>query len=160
MGEVIVKYYNNRIFADISLKKYLFGFGKEKGKVIELNPYECFYIIKKRKGILEFEKKKIKDILEIIKILKIDLVIYRVFEDLRDRGYFIKIYKNKYIIVYEKGTDIERYLCYPIHERHIIESKEINYLLELCKKLHIELLIAVVDIEGDVTYYKIKELRI
>ena len=90
---------------------------------------------------------------------------YRVFSDLRDRGYVVKtaLKFGAEFRVYEKGIrpgeDHAKWIVFPVYESagftwHDFAAK--NRVAHSTKK---NLLIAIVDDEGDVTYYEIKWLK-
>ncbi len=92
---------------------------------------------------------------------------YLIFRDLRKRGLFVKLSeKNKdddlYIIKKENGEGEKEklYLISAFSERDIIDINKIKYLIESAVKQSGELWFAIVDEEGDLTYYVVSKLNI
>jgi len=92
---------------------------------------------------------------------------YLIFRDLRKRGLFVKLSeKNKdddlYIIKKENGEGEKEklYLISAFSERDIIDINKIKYLIESAVKQNGELWFAIVDEEGDLTYYVVSKLNI
>ncbi len=141
----------------------IFGFGKKVEGGYLYDPYEALYVIEKGRGVLIKDNKEIKDFSEAIKILNIDLYTYFVFRDLRDRGYYIKVKKERFIDVWVKGSNPlyadPDWLCYVTYEETTMTWQDFLNLLEQAKKEGKRLLLAVVDSENDVTYYEIYEIR-
>ncbi len=92
-------------------------------------------------------------------------VCYRVFADLRSRGYIVKtaLKFGAEFRVYDRGVkpgeDHARWVVFPVHESealtwHAFAAK--NRVAHSTKK---RLLIGVVDDEGDVSYWEVRWLR-
>jgi tRNA-intron endonuclease len=83
---------------------------------------------------------------------------YLVFKDLRNRGHAIKLCKeDKKINFYEFKN---KYLVTTFSERDFLDIDETKKLLISVKKDNKELWFAIVDEEGDLTYYKVSLLDI
>ncbi|MDH7506717.1 MAG: tRNA-intron lyase [Candidatus Thermoplasmatota archaeon] len=83
---------------------------------------------------------------------------YLVYKDLRKRGHIIKLFKeDKKIIFYELKNN---FLIKTFSERDIFDIDETKKLLKNAKKKDKQLWFAIVDEEGDLTYYKINLLEI
>ena len=134
--------------------KSSFGESKE-GKII-YSVYEVLYLIEKRQVKLLKNNKEIK-FSELLK--KADSALYEVFKDLRDKGNILKegLKFGADFRVYEKGDKPgkahAKYLLF------IVNGKNINTLAFAAKARIAHstkkiLLLAIVDGEGDVSYYE------
>jgi tRNA-intron endonuclease len=142
--------------------------GEPVGGKIQYSFVEALYLLEKGKMDVLEGKKKLKSeafIKEAQKIEKSFYTRYRVFVDLRNRGYIVKtaLKFGADFRVYEKGKKPgeahAKWIVYPVYETggmtwHDFAAK--NRVAHSTKK---NLLIAIVDDEGDVTYYEIKWLR-
>ncbi len=112
------------------------NFGVQRGNNILLHPVEVAYLAVK--GCSVYRNKKL-DVMEVLKWCfenRDNVLLFFAFRDLRDRGRRVRI-SGKLLV----GKDV----FYPVSERETISFSEIygkNFIL------------AVVDEEGDVTYYK------
>ncbi len=113
------------------------GFGVDRGNIVVLHPVEVAYL--SVNGYSVYLSNKKLELLEVLKWCfqnKENVLLFFVFKDLRDRGRKVRI-SGKYLV----GKDV----FYPISERDFVDFSEIYG-----KKF----ILAVVDEEGDVTYYK------
>ena len=92
---------------------------------------------------------------------------YLIFRDLRKRGLFVKlseVNKDYDFYLYKRETEeVEKEkLCLisAFSERDIININKIKYLIESAVKQSGELWFAIVDEEGDLTYYDVSKLNI
>jgi tRNA-intron endonuclease len=92
-------------------------------------------------------------------------VKYCAFRDLRTRGYIVKtaLKFGADFRVYDRGVkpgeDHARWIVYPVHESAHLTWYEFAAKNRVAHSTKKRLLIAIVDDEGDVTYYEIKWLR-
>ena len=126
------------------------GFGVKRGDRIILDPVEVTYLaIKNNAKVRVKGAKKEYDINEIFNWtkdkMKDFLCYYFVYEDLRERGHKVKP---------SDGFLIGRYVFYPISERATIRVPELNQLL----KNFSEIILAIVDEESEITYYKVYQV--
>lgn len=90
---------------------------------------------------------------------------YRVYKDLRNRGYIVKtaLKFGADFRVYEKGKspgqEHAKWIVYPVYETGSMTWHEFAAKNRVAHSTKKNLLIGVVDDEGDVTYYEIKWLR-
>ncbi len=90
---------------------------------------------------------------------------YRVFRDLRSRGYIVKtaLKFGADFRVYEKGVkpgeDHARWVCFAVHESQALTWHEFSAKNRVAHSTKKHLLLGVVDEEGDVTYWEIGWLR-
>lgn len=144
------------------------SFGEKVGEKIQYTLAEALYLIEKKKIELYNQKKKItfKDLLE--KTRKVDKNIqikYPVFKDLRDKGYIVKtaLKFGADLRVYDKGIrpgkDHAKWLLYTVHESQRLTWHEFSAKNRVAHSTKKNLLIAIVDEEGDITYYEIRWVR-
>jgi len=90
---------------------------------------------------------------------------YRVYKDLRNRGYIVKtaLKFGADFRVYDKGFKPgeahAKWIVYPVYETGSMTWHEFAAKNRVAHSTKKNLLIAIVDDEGDVTYYEIKWLR-
>lgn len=143
-------------------------FGEPSEGKIRYSLVEAFYLFEKGKLEILEGKKKLKAEQMESEARKRESNFhtrYGVYKDLRNRGYIIKtaLKFGADFRVYEKGIkpgeEHARWIVYPVYETsgttwHEFAAK--NRVAHSTKK---NLLIGIVDDEGDVTYYEIKWLR-
>ncbi len=89
-------------------------------------------------------------------------VKYCVFKDFRDRGYIIKtaLKFGADFRVYERGVkpgeDHAKWIVYPVHESSIMTWHEFSAKNRVAHSTKKNLLVGVVDDEGDVSYWEIR----
>ncbi len=145
-----------------------FGAISESGKV-ELSLLEAMYLMEK--GKLEIRSESGRDITfeaYVKKAKKVEpnfWVRYCVFKDMRNRGYIIKtaLKFGADFRVYDRGVkpgeDHARWIVYPVHEGSVFTWYEFAAKNRVAHSTKKKLLMAIVDDEGDVTYYEIKWMR-
>ncbi len=129
---------------------------------------EAMYLLKK--GIIElikdskrFSAEKLMKLAE--KKEKNFFVKYRVYADLRDTGYIVKtaLKFGADFRVYEKGKkpgeEHSKWIVFPVNESSSLTWHEFASKNRVAHSTKKNLLIAIVDDEGDVIYYDIKWLR-
>jgi len=135
---------------------------------IQYSLTEALYLIQKEKIEIFSNKKKISKSDFMNKTRKIDKKIqikYPVFKDLREKGYVVKsaLKFGADFRVYDKGSKPgEKHAKWVVFVDH--ESKKLtwhdfsakNRIAHSTKK---NLLLAIVDEEGDVSYYEVKWLK-
>jgi len=90
---------------------------------------------------------------------------YRVYKNLRDRGYIVKtaLKFGADFRVYERGVkpgeDHAKWIVYPVHEASVLTWQEFSAKNRVAHSTKKRLLIGIVDDEGDVTYYEIRWMR-
>lgn len=152
----------------ISNKLNLRGYGRlMEEKYTELHPVEAFYL---------FEEKKIK-ITEDGNFLESDTLFdrflaidgrfeqrYIVYRDLRKRGYKISCFhdlRERGIDYFLKSKRVDQNDIYVVSmdEGEIFSTEELISYINSIDQLIEEMWIAIVDEEGDITYYKIWDLK-
>ncbi len=143
------------------------GFGENvEGKLL-LSPEEALYLSEKRKSMKIIDEKNNEvSFDELMKYFskkdKLFPLKYIVFRDLRDRGYIVRTgFKfGAHYRVYPRGVKPgeghSTWLVHIIEENHKMEFTEISRSVRLAQNVRKRMVFAVVDKEGDVTYYKIE----
>ncbi len=129
------------------------------GGALELNLIESCFLLDEEKIKIFFNEKEV-DFEFLVKIASKEIdnfeLKYLVFKDLRRRGHIVKISKDDYFDIYQykkKEKEQEFFVCV-FSERDYFEIKKIHDLLKNTSKGSV-LWIAIVDDEGDITYYKV-----
>ena len=93
------------------------------------------------------------------------LVHYLLYKDLRGRGYVVKKHSTngKYFELYERGATPKRAkhlaLVVPMIEGIMFNIDDIDQIVSEAKKINKQLIFAVIDSLGDVSYYSVSELE-
>lgn len=140
----------------------------EDGK-IQLSLPEALYLIeKKRIKVLDGRNKPIPFEKFLKKAQKFEpnfWIRYCVFKDIRDRGYIIKtaLKFGADFRVYDRGIkpgeDHAKWIVYPVHEASTLTWHEFSAKNRVAHSTKKRLLLAIVDDEGDVTYYTVAWIR-
>jgi len=145
-------------------------FGEKIGEKIFYSLSEALYLIQDKKmEILNYQNKILtqKEILK--KFERIDKKFktkYLVFKDLRKKGYLVKsaLKFGAEFRVYDKdkkiGKDHSKWICFPVSENNQITWQEFSAKNRVAHSTKKNLLIAIVDDEGDVSYYEVKWTRV
>ncbi|GIU68378.1 MAG: tRNA-intron lyase [Candidatus Pacearchaeota archaeon] len=160
------KIFSNSEEAFLLNKKSYFGENVD-GKIV-YSLCEALFLIEENKATVLSKKKKLSFNDLIKKFVRYDsrlMVKYVVFKDLRKKGYIVKT-ALKYgadFRVYEKGKKPGKE-----HAKWIVfcdsESKKINWVdfsarNRIANSVKKKLLIAIVDEEGDITYYEVSWVK-
>ncbi len=134
---------NDVAFAPFSKKLEKMGIGvKREGRLI-LHPIEVLYLV--LSGRCEVVGKSLVDVFEwCMNRVENFIPKYCVYEDLRRRGYRVKILED---------VLVGKYVFYPIEE---VEDVSIRSIAERGFE---NLVMAVVDEENELTYYKVEEVK-
>jgi tRNA-intron endonuclease len=139
------------------------GFGRKKERRLYLSLVEALYLLEK--GKLEVTRDGRSLTLEELLNTKEEdfLTRYAVYRDLRERGYVVKTgFKfGTHFRVYERGAyprEHSRYLVHAVRESDAISFTELARAVRLAQGVRKRLLFAVVDEEGDVTYYAVERV--
>jgi tRNA-intron endonuclease len=149
-------------------KKNLFGGLLEDGRV-QLSPIEAVYLTaKKRIKVLDGKGKTITVEKLIAKTSRKDKNFwprYSVFKDLRDRGYIVKtaLKFGADFRVYERGVkpgeDHAKWIVYPASEHERMTWQEFAARNRVAHSTKKNLLVGIVDDEGDVSYWEVRWLK-
>jgi len=133
---------------------------------LELNLIEGLFLLDEQKLKIYQNKKEISFQNLLIKAAKkiSNLEIkYTIFKDLRKRGHIIKIFEEEKefnFYIPEKNTKKEDCLISVFYERKNITIKKIKELINKGLKKQAKIWFAIVDEEGDITYYDVKEKKL
>ncbi len=137
---------------------------KLKGK-IEYSYVEALFLIEDVKMECYNGNKKIDFEGLMIKLRKLDKKIdvkYNVFYDMRKKGYIVKtaLKFGAEFRVYEKGVrpgdDHAKWILYAVRENETMNWHDFSAKNRVAHSTKKNLLIGIVDEEGDVTYYEIR----
>lgn len=157
------------------------GYGKplpqQKPNRLELDLIEAAYLTERGRlkvFLTEDGKKKVLSLEDLIRIgtekvnqFHIQFVVYR---DLRNRGYLVKTgYKfGAHFRVYERGVKLKRgpkaphehtkWVVHAVQEEAAFSLPEMSRAVRLAHNIRATFVWAVVDKEGDVTYYIIQRI--
>ena len=144
-------------------------FGEKVGEKIFYTLQEALYLTESKKmGIYDSKDKKISEKHLMKKLEKIDFKFktkYAVFKDLRARGYIVKtaLKFGAEFRVYEKGKEIgkdhAKWILFPVSENQQMTWHDFSAKNRVAHSTKKNLLIAIVDEEGDVSYYEVKWIR-
>ncbi len=88
---------------------------------------------------------------------------YLVYSDLRRRGYVIK-WGTSTLALYRRGADPDyeasKYIVYVITEGRKLDFKELERISDQARRLRKELILAVVDRQGEIAYYTVNTLSL
>jgi tRNA-intron endonuclease len=140
------------------------SFGEPKGEKIQYTLYEALFLLEKGKIELFSGTKNIPIKEALKKFQKIDKRIqikYSVFKDLRERGYIVKtaLKFGADFRIYDKGArpgkDHAKWICFVDHEAKRLTWHEFSAKNRVAHSTKKKLLLAIVDEEGDVSYYEV-----
>ncbi|MFA4952875.1 MAG: tRNA-intron lyase [Candidatus Pacearchaeota archaeon] len=144
-------------------------FGEPKSGKIQYTLSEALYLVEKSKlEILNSQGKKIPEKEITKKFQRIDKkfqIKYSVFRDLREKGYIVKtaLKFGADFRVYEKGEkpgeEHAKWIVFVDHESKRISWNEFSARNRVAHSTKKNLLLAIVDEEGDVTYYEVDWIR-
>lgn len=149
-------------------KKNLFG-GLLEDNRVQLSPIEAVYLTaKKRIKVVDGKGKTIAVDKLIAKLRRNDRNFwprYYVFKDLRDRGYIVKtaLKFGADFRVYERGVkpgeDHAKWIVYPTSEHERLTWQEFAARNRVAHSTKKNLLVGIVDDEGDVSYWEVRWLK-
>ena len=143
-------------------------FGEQSGEKIQYSLPETMFLIEKEKMEITFRGKQLPQKELIKKLFRIDKKLhikYPVFRDLRTKGYIVKtaLKFGAEFRVYEKGAKPgekhAKWIVFTDHESKIISWHEFSGKNRGAHSTKKNLLIAIVDEEGDVSYYEVRWLK-
>jgi tRNA-intron endonuclease len=143
-------------------------FGEKKNEKMLYMFSEAIYLIEKGKMSVFLRKKELGKEEFIDKIRKIDkkiMIRYPVFKDLREKGYIVKtaLKFGTDFRIYEKGAKPKgkhsKWLVLVEKESKKITMQDFSSKSRVAHSTRKNLLLAVVDEEGDITYYEVKWIR-
>lgn len=143
-------------------------FGEPKNNKINYSLTEALFLSENEKMEIFIGKKKLseKEILE--KARRIDKKIqikYLVFRDLRERGYIVKtaLKFGADFRVYDKGSSPgkqhAKWIVFAEHESNRLTWHEFSAKNRVAHSTKKNLLLAITDEEGDISYYEVKWIK-
>jgi len=145
------------------------GFGEERGGRQELSLIEVLYLVENDKMQVTDGKKKLdfKELLRIGNSVEKDFYSkYLVYKDLRNRGLLVRtgLKFGTDFRIYERGSTIKsghsKYLVHVVPEEYTCSFPELARAVRLSQNVNKKMIYAIVDEEGDVTYYLIDRVRL
>tara|TARA_Y100000310_G_scaffold342269_1_gene444774 strand:+ start:200 stop:718 length:519 start_codon:yes stop_codon:yes gene_type:complete len=159
---------SNRITSNSAEAQSLFSsqrFGERLGeKILYSLPEALFLVQKKKMQISNHQGKKISQKELLKKFQRIDKKFktkYLVFKDLRKKGYIVKtaLKFGAEFRVYEPGKKIgkhhAKWILFPVPENQAMTWHDFSAKNRVAHSTKKNLLIAIVDEEGDVSYYEV-----
>jgi tRNA-intron endonuclease len=143
-------------------------FGQSIGGKIQYSLSEALFLVEKEKIEIFLRGKKIPEKELMKKIEKIDKKIqikYPVFKDLRERGYIVKtaLKFGAEFRVYDKGSrpgkGHAKWIVFTDHESKKVSWHDFSAKNRVAHSTKKNLLLAIVDEEGDISYYEVKWLK-
>ena len=148
--------------------KGIFGIPLSSGK-IQLSLLEAMFLIEKGSlRVLDGRNKEIDPDKFIKRAKRFEpnfWIRYRVFKDMRGRGYIVKtaLKFGADFRVYDRGVkpgeDHARWVIYPVKEGKVLTWHEFAAKNRVAHSTKKRLMIGIVDDEGDVTYYEVRWMR-
>jgi tRNA-intron endonuclease len=144
-------------------------FGEPVGEKIQYTLSEALFLVERGKIEIYSKNEKIPKTDLLKKFQKIDKkfsIKYPVFKDLREKGYIIKtaLKFGADFRVYEKGRgpgkDHAKWIVFAEHESKKISWQEFSAKSRVAHSTKKNLLIAIIDEEGDITYYEVRWIKI
>lgn len=145
-----------------------FGTLLEDGRV-QFSPLETFYLLEFKRLVLKTIASRMVTFEKLAGRLrrhdKNFSTRYAVFKDLRNRGYTVKtaLKFGADFRVYDRGVrlgeDHARWIVYPVRENSSLTWHEFSAKNRVAHSTKKNLLVGVVDDEGDVSYWEIRWLR-
>lgn len=143
-------------------------FGEKRNGKIEYTPIESKFLLDSGKMQLYSDKEKLSELKIHKRLKKIDKKIEiktLVFADLRKKGYIVKsaLKFGAEFRVYEKGKNPEqehaKWIVFPIKENESIKWQEFSAKNRVAHSTKKKLLLALIDVEDNITYYEIAWIR-
>lgn len=149
----------------LSEKSY---FGEKKVQGVEYSSFEALYLLEKNKIRILAGSKELKFQTILKKLKKHDKKIetkYAVFSDMRSKGYIVKtaLKFGADFRVYDKGLkpgqEHAKWILYAVKENEALSWHDFAAKNRVAHSTNKNLLLGIVDEEGDVSYYEISWLR-
>lgn len=143
-------------------------FGEPFGKKFQYSLIEALFLLEKEKFIILDEKKELNMESFIKRARKVEpnfWVRYCTYKDLRKRGYIVKtaLKFGADFRVYDRGIkpgeDHAKWIVYPVHEGDTLTWYEFAAKNRVAHSTRKRLLLAVVDEEGDVSFWECRWIR-
>lgn len=144
------------------------SFGERKDSKIIYSPSEALFLLEKGKIDVFSKNKKLSKEELMNKFKRADKKIhlkYPVFRDLREKGYVVKtaLKFGAEFRVYEKGARVgekhSKWIVFTDYESKTLSWQEFSSKNRVAHSTKKNLLLAIVDEEGDITYYEVRWVR-
>lgn len=139
-------------------------FGKQiNNDNLEISFLEALYLVEEEKLKITHNKKNVSFEEIMIKASKIEKNLdlkYLVYKDLRNRGKIIKIDEDKKNDFFCLENGKKTFLINVFSEKDIVNFNDILTKINKAEKENIDLFFAVVDEEGDITYYESERIKL
>lgn len=141
-------------------------YGRPKGDILEVTLAESAYLIYMGKIAVESEDKELnfkEFFLRASSIAKNFELMYVVYKDIRERGYYVQPSITGFR-VYPRGGRPGRtpaeFFVFVISERMLLSLSDLKKHLDIADNLRKRLILAIVDEESDITYYEVRKTSI
>jgi tRNA-intron endonuclease len=143
-------------------------FGERTNNLIKYSLFEAYYLLEKNKIEIYFKNKLLNNEEVLKKFSKLDKrfnIKYLVFRDLKDKGYILKtgLKFGADFRVYEKIKDVKeshsKWILYVDYETSILKLSEFSSKNRVAHSINKNLLFAIVDEEGDISYYETRWIK-
>jgi len=138
-------------------------YGRQKGDTLELSLTESAYLIYQGKIAVEYDNKELdfkQFFLRASHLLKNFELLYVVYKDLRERGYYVQPGVTDFR-VYPRGghpgKTPSEFFVLVLSERIPLLLSQLKTHLGTVENLKKRLVLAIVDEESDITYYEVKK---
>ncbi|AEC51826.1 tRNA-splicing endonuclease subunit alpha [Pyrococcus sp. NA2] len=150
--KAINQLYNNR------------GYGELKGNKLFLSLIEAAYLTERGWiQVLDGNRElSFEDIVNIGRKKDEDFDIkYIVYKDLRDRGYIVKsaLKFGSHFRVYRKGAEHSDWLIWVLRESEKLRPNDITARVRVAHGVRKNMIMAIVDEDNDVVYYKVEWVK-
>ena len=144
------------------------SFGEQKNNKIVYSPSEALFLAEKGKLEIVSGKKTLSHDELFTRLKRIDKKIqikYPVFKDLREKGYVVKtaLKFGAEFRVYDKGSKAgekhSKWIVFTDYESKTFNWQEFSSKNRVAHSTKKNLLLAIVDEEGDITYYEVKWIK-
>jgi len=137
--------------------------GELEGEELKLRPYEALFLVYNEKAYAVDGKGNLLGFKELLReLLKRDRrawLKFLIYNDLRRRGFLAREAEGRLIkfavIDRSKDPKIASYFIYVIPEGEGIEFKDLKEIVKECIRLRKEPIIAIIDKEGNISYYSL-----
>lgn len=158
-GEISSKLYNQGYYGELICNEKLV-----------LNPVEALILLERNRIKVIDNNGKEYTFNELMRYLekkdKNIWIKYIVYRDLRSRGYIVRLGPGDIAEyrLYERGAkigrDVAKYLIGIVQEGKPFSLTELDKITKASRSLGKELILAIVDRQGDITYYKVSRLEL
>ncbi|MEM3393568.1 MAG: tRNA-intron lyase [Candidatus Methanomethylicia archaeon] len=142
-------------------------YGEKIENQLILLPFETLYLVERGKIKVCSKEGKFLSFNELLHyFLKYDPDVwtkYVIYSDLRQRGYIVKGgFDNISFRVYEKGAivgkDVAKMIVYGVVEGKPISLHEIKEMVKSARSIKKDLILAILNSQGEISYYSVNEV--